>query len=457
MRAAIYVRQSLDKSGEALAVGRQLAECTELADRNGWAVGEVYTDNDTSATNGKPRPAWSRMLADLDAGRYDVLVCWHTDRLYRRLRDLVDLVEIAERRTLRIASVKAADIDLSTPAGRMLAGMLGHAARYEVEQKGARQVAANRARAQRGVVLWSRRPFGFDRDDDVVRVVESEAAEIRKAATAVLEGRSMASVTADLTRRGVTTSTGGKWSVTTLRRVLLNPRVSGRVRYNGNDMGQAAWPAILDPETADRLAALLRDPRRKNAPSTRVKYLLSGLVRCSGCPDDAHPMFATNTATKSAGKYPIYRCFTCSRTRRREYVDEYVESVILARLARPDAAALLYPDVDVSALQAKATELRTRRDGLAALLGEGLLPADAVRVEATRLQTQLYDLERQIKTATGSSPFAAFVGVDDARAVWDKLSILNKRGVIDALCTVSILPAGKGVRFDPEHIRIEWR
>src|SRR4051794_27417289 len=99
MQAAIYVRQSLDKSGEGAAVDRQLRECQELAERNGWTVAEIYRDNDASATKGV-RKDWSRLLDDLSAGRYDVLVCWHTDRLYRRLRDLVELVEIAESRAL---------------------------------------------------------------------------------------------------------------------------------------------------------------------------------------------------------------------------------------------------------------------------------------------------------------------------------------------------------------------
>src|SRR3954449_946914 len=140
MKAAIYVRQSLDKTGEALAVSRQLAECRALADSHGWDVAEVYEDNDTSATSRKPRPGWQRLLGDLSTGRHDVLVCWHTDRLYRRLRDLVDLLDVAERRALRIAAVKAGNLDLSTPTGRFFAGQLAGIARYEVEQKGERQV-----------------------------------------------------------------------------------------------------------------------------------------------------------------------------------------------------------------------------------------------------------------------------------------------------------------------------
>ncbi len=452
MRAAIYVRQSLDKSGEGAAVDRQLAECVQLAEGNGWEVAEVYRDNDSSATKGV-RKDWQRLLADLEAGRHDVLVCWHTDRLYRRLRDLVDLVEIAERRALRISSVKASDIDLGTPAGRMLAGMLGSAARYEVEQKGARQVAANRARAQAGSVLWTRRPFGFDRDGRDVFIVESEAEELRTAASELLAGRSLAEVARGMNARGVTTSLDGEWNTKTLKQVVLNPRVAGRVVYRGEDMG-ASGPRILDEETFDRLTALLTDPRRRNTPSTAVKHLLSGLVLCGreGC-DRAVMFFTTN----GAEKIPAYRCRRCYMARRRSMVDEVVLGTIAARLSRPDAAALLSPDVDVKALREKVTELRDRRDGLASLLADGLLGADAVKVQARRLADQISALEREIEAATGLSPLGLVVGAEDVRARLDELPLLATREVIRTLCDVLILPAGKGVRFSPDQVRIEWK
>lgn len=454
MGAAIYVRQSLDRHGDSLAVTRQEVECQALAAAHGWEVTEVYSDNDVSASSTKARPEWTRLLADLAAGRHDTLVCWHTDRLYRRLRDLVDLVDIAEKRALRIVTCRAGDIDLSTPAGRMLAGMLGSAGRYEIEQKTARQVAANRARAGRGVSLWTRRPFGFDRDGHTVRLVENEAEEIRAAALAVLGGATLTSVRDDLNTRGVPTSTGATWSVTSVRRALVNPRNVGRVVYCGADMGTGEGPVVLDPETFERLTAMLTDPRRKTAPSTQVKHLLSGLVRCGAC--DV-PMFATNTATRTAGKYSVYRCLTCKRTRRREYVDELVTGVVLARLAQPDALALLVADTDVSALRVHVTELRERRDGLAMLLADGLLSAESVRTQATRLGQQIGDTEREIDAGLGTSPLAPLLGAADVQDTWASLPILQQRAVIDALMTVHIEPAGKGVRFHPDQVRIQWR
>ncbi len=399
------------------------------------------------------RTDWTRLLADLDAGLYDVLVCWRTDRLYRRLRDLADLLEVAERRSIRIASVTASDMDLSTPSGRFMAGQMAGVARYEVEQKGQRQVTANRARAQNGVSLWTRRPFGFDRDGHTVTVVATEAEEIRKAAGNLLAGKTLSDVARDLNARRIPTSLGGTWTIKTLKQVLLNPRVVGRVTYNGEDMGTRG-PVILDADTYDRLSALLRDPRRKNAPSTAVKHLLSGIALCGrdGCDLNAM-LFTTNGAEKT----PVYRCRKCYMTRHRDRVDELVVGTLIARLSRPDAARLLSPDVDVSALRQKATALRNRRDGLAALLADGLLSAESVRVQAKKLGAQIDGLEREIGAAEGSSPLLGVVGAEDVAERLAALPLLTVREIVRALCDVVILPAGKGVRWSPEQVRIEWR
>jgi site-specific DNA recombinase len=451
VRAAIYTRVSLDRSGEGLAVSRQESECRALAEKNRWEIARVYSDNDKSATHGR-RQQWERLLADLKSGQYDILICWHTDRLYRRLRDLVELVEIAEKRALRIASVKAADIDLSTPAGRMLAGMLGHAARYEVEQKGARQVAANVAAAKRGVVRWTRRPFGYDLNNDKIVIVATEARELRKAAKKILAGATAQSVVADMNARGVKTSLGGEWGITGLRRLLINPRHAGRAVSAGHDYGQGQWPAIFDPDTAQRLVAVLTDPRRRTAPlNLNIKYLLTGIAVCGKC---GKPMYACPAENP---RRMIYRCLSTHLTRGLEAVDAVVEAVVVARLSQPDAVALLTPDVDLDALRAKVTELRNRRDGLARLLADGLLSASAVRDQAAKLTAAISDLEREIMSAVGDGPLAEVVNAADVERTWTALPLTAKRAVIETLMVITILPIGKGIRFDPDQVQIEWR
>src|SRR5688572_25511810 len=102
--AAIYVRISLDAEGTGLGVKRQLADCAALADRLGWTVVGTYEDNDVSATSGKARPAYARMLRDVEHGRVGAVVVWDVDRLTRTPRELEDVIDYADRKGLQLAS-----------------------------------------------------------------------------------------------------------------------------------------------------------------------------------------------------------------------------------------------------------------------------------------------------------------------------------------------------------------
>jgi len=80
-RAGIYARISQDRTGAGLGVERQRSDCAELARKLDLDVVGLYSDNDTSAYSGKPRPEYRRLLEDLNAGRIDVVLAWHTDRV----------------------------------------------------------------------------------------------------------------------------------------------------------------------------------------------------------------------------------------------------------------------------------------------------------------------------------------------------------------------------------------
>src|SRR5581483_2840962 len=100
VRAAIYVRISQDREGAGLGVARQEKDCRALAKRKGWDVIDVYVDNDVSAYSGKPRPAWRRLLSDIEAGAVDGIICWHVDRLTRTPMELESVIGQAERHGL---------------------------------------------------------------------------------------------------------------------------------------------------------------------------------------------------------------------------------------------------------------------------------------------------------------------------------------------------------------------
>ncbi|TQN44414.1 DNA invertase Pin-like site-specific DNA recombinase [Blastococcus colisei] len=451
-RAVIYARQSLDRSGEGAAVDRQTADCRHMAERRGWTVTDTITDNDLSASTGKVRPGYQRLLEAMRAGSLDVVVVWHVDRLTRRLVDLEEVIALCERTGVRLATVTG-DLDLSTDTGRMLARILASVARGEVERKGARQRSANAQRAQAGRMGWTRRPFGYDRDDaGQVIVVAKEAAGLKDAAAAVLDGSTLAAAARQLDDRGLTTTARKPWNVTSLRRALLNPRYAGRVTYNGVDVTAGQWPVILDADTQDQLTEVLRDVGRRVQQGTDPKFLLSGLALCGRC---GQVMFASPMGAKGK-RWMAYRCLGCYIARRQDLVDEVVTAVVLARLSMPDAVNVLSRTEDVSALREEAGELRQRRDDLAALLADGLLSATAVRERSQKLTDQLRELEGRITAALGESPAASLASAEDVAAAWDAMPLRDRKRALSLLLTVTILPVGKGRPFTPDSVQIDW-
>ena len=99
------------------------------AKRRGWEIAGEYIDRGVSGSKDS-RPALNRMMADACARKFDAVVVWKLDRFGRSLRHLVNA--LAELEALGVAFVSLRDnLDLSTPAGRMLFHVVGAMAEFE--------------------------------------------------------------------------------------------------------------------------------------------------------------------------------------------------------------------------------------------------------------------------------------------------------------------------------------
>jgi len=455
VRAVVYLRISQDRVGEEAGVTRQREDCLRRCAERGWTVVAVEEDNDMSAKSGRRRPGFEALLRHLDEGRASVVVAWTLDRLQRNKRDEIRLYELCQARGATISLVRGPDLDLTTPGGRMMADTFGTQARYEVDVKSDRQKRANQQRRDAGGMGWTRRPFGYDRcPEGQVIVVEEEAAGLHEAAALVLAGGTLAAACRALDARGLTSTTGRPFVVTVLRRLLLSPRHAGRVTYMGNDHGVAGtWPPIFTEDMHQRLTDALADPRRRMAQSTEPRYLLSNIAKCGAC---GARMLGTPVKHYER-RWHAYRCPECLLSRRSDLVDEVVERTLLARLALPDAGALLVPDSDVDGLRAEAASIRERRDGLGDLVADGLVSVAKGRERLAGLTDQLREVEHRISRAVADSPAAPLVGAVDVEAAWLGLPVRSRKAVVDLLMTVEVLRAGRGARFTPEQVRITWR
>ena len=384
-RAAVYLRISEDKTGEEAGVTRQREDVTTLLRARGWTPGPEFADNDTSAAGKVTRPGFLALLAAIDRGEVHAVVAWTLDRLVRNPRDRLALVEACQRRGVVIALVRGSDMDPTTPAGRLTLGILGEVAAHEIDVKGDRQRRAAEQRAAAGKPWCSRRPFGYEPGGMVVR--ETEAAHLRAAYDAVLAGGSVRGIAADWNAAGVPTSTGGRWHGATVHQLLRNARYAA-IRTRGRDaaleeVGPAAWPAIVTEDVWRSAVAVLTDPARRVGAGRERKYLGTGLYLCGVCGEPVGSHVATSTGRRG------YRCKGRGGngtgghvSRAGDPVDDYVTAVVVGRLSQPDALDLLADDTrpDAGALRTEAMALRGRLDALAAEFADGELTASQLRV-----------------------------------------------------------------------------
>ena len=77
VKTAIYLRQSLDRDRNQLAINRQREDLLKLcATTTGWDDPLEYCDDDISAKNGSQRPAWDELCGDIRDGVIGRLAVW---------------------------------------------------------------------------------------------------------------------------------------------------------------------------------------------------------------------------------------------------------------------------------------------------------------------------------------------------------------------------------------------
>lgn len=460
VKAIVYLRISQDRTGLKAGVERQREDCLKQAKQRGWDVVEILEDNDISAAGKRKRPGFEAMLHAIDSGEAGVAIAWSLDRLQRNRRDEVRLYELCQKRGAKLSLVNGADLDFASATGRLIADNLGSLARFEIELKSDRQVAAQSQAARAGRRVGGRRPFGYESDGVTVR--EAEAAAVKSGYAAFLAGVPLAGIARDWNGRGFVTGQNkrngepSQWAAYSVRQVLSNPRYMGMRSYKKEIVAPAAWPALVDETTWRAVESVLRDPSRRHQPRSAEGYLLSGLAVCGAC----------GAPAQSGGNArPGVRGYRCSGayghfSRMADPVDEYVSAVAVARLSRADAGSLLHDETkpDIGALRDEAQALRSRLDSLAVDFADGTLTGSQIRIATERLRTGLRAVEARMADAGRASVLGPLVNAEDVQAAWDEKQIAVRRAVIDSLMTVAIHAPGRGTRtFRPETVQITWK
>lgn len=211
MRVVGYTRVSTDEQGRSgLGLDAQRAAIIARATQQNWEV--TWLEDIGVSAKSLHRPGLQEALAVLETGDADAIVTAKLDRLSRSVMDFGHLLERSRKRGWGIV-VLDFDLDTTTAAGRMFAGVMMQFAQFERELIGERTSAAMRAAKARGIHVG--RPATLSKDAEV-RLYELRAA-----------GLSHTRIAAQLNAERVPTAHGGKaWYATTVARILKRQAIA---------------------------------------------------------------------------------------------------------------------------------------------------------------------------------------------------------------------------------------
>jgi site-specific DNA recombinase len=386
----------------------------------------IYTDNGISGTLPlEERPAFARLQEDLTNAPegekpFDVVAVYKIDRFARKLKILLDVIELFNTQGVKFISVHES-IDTATPFGRAILGIVGVLAELELETIKERTHAGRKVAIDRGVYMGTVPPYGYTKDTEKRLIVLPQEAEVVQLIFSkfVNEKESVNGICRflhdnEVESPGVSAVTHSKrkgavqkksdmffWRPLMVKKVLSNEIYIGNYFYNkthkGKPLPKEEWQLssyhhepIIDRFLFEKAQKLLDSRRKFHVPRKvdRHVYLLSGLLKCGCCYDpkrDAKDGPQTwhgesKEIGKGSGKYSYYyRC-------RRKITDkssirckslplpaDQIEKYVVARLNEllQDPRAVFDYQNDLKSavmerekLRADYNRLRKRRNGI---------------------------------------------------------------------------------------------
>src|SRR5436190_1694184 len=283
LRCAVYTRKSTEEGLEmefnSLDAQREACEAYIASQRaEGWLlVADRYDDGGFSGGT-LERPALKRLLADMEAGKVDVVVVYKIDRLSRSLMDFSRLVEVFDRHNVTFVSVTQS-FNTTTSMGRLTLNVLLSFAQFEREVIGERIRDKFVASRKKGMWMGGFVPLGYDVKDRKLIVNETEAETVQQIFERFTRSGSVSDLVRALRKEDVRGKRGRLMDKGYVYQLFRNRVYIGEAVHKGT-----AYPgeheAIVDRALWDRVHSILQESPRQRASNTRnqTPALLRGLI-----------------------------------------------------------------------------------------------------------------------------------------------------------------------------------
>lgn len=301
-RVAAYARVSCDKDTMLHSLAAQVSAYSRLIQDNPeWEYVGVYPDEAETGTKDN-RPEFQRLIADCRAGRIDLVI---TKSISRFARNTVTLLETV--RELKAIGVgvwfEEQKIHTQSADGELMLTILASYAQEESRSVSKNQKWRIHKDYAEGRPAGNMRVYGYEYKNGVFTVIPAEAEVVRMIYADYLSGMGKNSIMKKLTRLGIPTKLGGKWSESTIGSILTSEKVIGDIclqkgfitdhltkRHKKNDgelpkyYVEGSHEGIVDIDTFNAVQIEIARRAAKVKPTAeRVFSEFTSLIHCDRC------------------------------------------------------------------------------------------------------------------------------------------------------------------------------
>ena len=326
----IYARYSSHAQKDA-SIEQQVAECMQHAKEIGLTIVDTYADRAVSGKTDR-RPAFQKMMKDAEAGKFQYVVAWKSNRIGRNM--LQAMVNESKLDEMGVRVLYAEEDFDDTAAGRFALRSMMNVNQFYSENMAEdirRGLQDNASKCKSNGSL----PFGLYKDETGrVAVNEAEAEIIREIYTRVAALEPFTDILSDLNARGVKTKRGARWNKGSFCTLLHNERYRGIYIY-GDIRVEGGIPRIVSDELfykVQEVCKMKKNPQNGRHRTGAEDYLLTGKLRCGHC---GSYMSGTSGTSRSGELHYYYTCQgrrakTCHKKNiRRDVIERAVAQAIM--------------------------------------------------------------------------------------------------------------------------------
>lgn len=457
-RVGIWIRVSTDIQAKGESPEHHEKRGKMYAEVKGYDVIEVYHLEATSGKSVIDHHEAKRMLNDIRRGHIDGLIFSKLARLARNTRELLDVAEIFREHDAGLISLDES-IDTSTPAGRFFYTLLSAMAQWEREEIAERVAASVNVRAKLGKPLGGQAPFGYAWKNKELVINQDEASVRKHMYDLFLKHKRKKTVADILNKEGYRTRKGGKFSDTTIGRLLVDPIAKG-VRItnytsarkgkkeikNEDDWVYSKCPAIITEEQWQNVQDIIEEQSNsRKKPLKKNLHLFTGYAKCA-C---GGGMYVLSKTMK-------YICRDCKRKITVADLEGiFKEQLHSFSISDTSLETILEQNIDKQSEQrhllrtteSEITTLEKKIQSLFTLHEEGQIPTASFREHFKEpserlevLKEQRDELKGVIEQATlqESTVTNVLEVMKNVYGNWDKLEREEKRRIVEAM-TESII------------------